>query len=446
MSTLTLPTEALVISYDSRDGLGTLRTADGVEVRFGASACTDFVPEQGMTVWLVETKPDPLGRGERAKVVNRSGRVEQDRLTQVWDEADASDARYDLEVALLDRLGLPEEPEPSDYEALSPEDRVLLAEEVMALRRTSHLFEEAFSVLAELDPSLLHPYLDELSFTHEVESLAWADAPSTALPRLLAELRTDWQSQGGDGVEPDDPVAAAALALARSGQEEALRALEAWVGALGEQDRQAALNLLRGANVVRTPVGSLVRNFTPACLEVLPKKSGPEAVLATGTLWRPIPGATCPRCGGGLVDALQLDGDGAAQGLPWPARLPTCVTCLAMGGTVHVGISRDGTVEGRGADGCSDVPSKAKPPAPRAVKLGRGRTWRTVMLSESKQRHRLGGAPSWIEFPEVKQCPGCGAPMHAAGQVADTGDLFSDSGMLYGVACEACRVVSTFSQ
>ncbi len=100
-------------------------------------------------------------------------------------------------------------------------------------------------------------------------------------------------------------------------------------------------------------------------------------------------------------------------------------------------------MEGRGADGCSSVASSAKPPAPQAVKLGRGHTWRTVMLSERRQRHRLGGAPSWTEFPEVKQCPGCGAPMHAAGQVADTGALFSDSGMLYGAAC---RVVSTFSQ
>jgi hypothetical protein len=447
MSTLALPTEAVIIAFDPRDGLGTLRTPDGTEVRFGHSACIGFMPEQGMTVWLVETKPDPLGRGERAKVVNRSGHVEKDRLTQIEEEHTESDARYELEVALLDRLGLPETPEPADYEALSHEDRVRLAEEVMALRRTSHLLDEPFSMLAELDPSLLHPYLDELSPEHDVEALAWTNAPVSALPRLMASLRTDWHAERGDGVEPGDPVAAAAVALARSGQPEALRALEAWVGALGEKkDRQGALNLLLGVNVVQTSSGTLLRNYTPACLEVLPKKKArAKAAVATGTLWNPLPGTMCLRCYSPLVDALQADGDASEHGLPWPGRLPTCFSCIARGGTVHVKLHPDGTVESVGSDKVSDVARDVKPPAPRKVKLGRGPIQRSMMLSEQEQRHRLGGAPSWSDFPEVRQCPDCREPMHAAGQAADVDAGFSDAGMLYGVACERCRVLTTFS-
>ncbi|QSQ20969.1 hypothetical protein JY651_38010 [Pyxidicoccus parkwayensis] len=446
MSTLTLPTEAVVIAYDEKDGLGTLRTSQGVEVRFGASACTDFVPEQGMSVWLVETKPDPLGRGERAKVVNRTGHVEKDRLAQIWEEHAASDACYEREVALLEALGLPGEAiEPSDYETLSPEQRVRLAEGVMELRRTSRLFEEAFTALTELDPTLLHPYLGELSHQHEVEALAWTDAPSSALAPLMDALRMDWHPQ--QYVSVKDPVAAAALALARSGRDGALRVLEAWVGALDEGARLEALTWLRRADVVPRTSGKLVRNFTPACLEVLPEEPREdEAPVARGTLWRPIPDATCMKCGNSLVDALHLDGDGAALGLPWPARLPTCLTCLSEGGTVHVELSPDGALRSMGADRTSKFPQQPTAPRTQTLDFVPGRTWRSIMMSDGERLHRLGGAPSWVEYPEAPPCPRCREPMHAVGQVRDDDCLFSDTGMLYGVACEGCRIVTTFSQ
>ncbi|MCP3136510.1 hypothetical protein [Pyxidicoccus xibeiensis] len=466
MSTLSLPTEARVIAYDAKDGLGTLRTPEGVEVRFGASACTDFTPEQGMTVWLVETKPDPLGRGERAKVVNRSGHVEQDRLTQIWDEHAAADARVDLETALLDRLDLPEQPEPSEYEALSPEDRVRLAAEVMELRRTSHLFEEAFIALVELDASLLHPYLGELSYLHEPESLAWTDAPLEAVTPLMAELHPGWHSQRehlpvGTVMphdeaqrrerEPGDPVAAAALALARSGHDDVLRALEGWLLTLDAKQQAEAVGLLSYANVVRRPSGLLVRNFTPACLEVYPEwepeeDDAPEDLVAHGALWNPIPEATCAHCGSELVDALRLDGDRAAHGLPWPARLPTCFTCISSGEEVYVKVSADGgTVRSLSVD--LHPPITQRPGLPEAQPVGfrRGRAWRSLMMSDREERHRLGGAPSWVDGPDVKPCPRCAEPMHAVGQVADTDADFSDNGMLYGVACEPCGVLCTFA-
>jgi hypothetical protein len=451
MSTLTLPADAIIIAYDPKDGLGTLRTSEGVELRFGTSACTDFVPEEGLNVWLVETKPDPLGRGERAKVVNRSGNVEKDRVAQIWDRYDALDAEHGREVALLESLGLPgEETGPSDYALLSPENRVRLAEGVMDLRRSSRLFVEGFTALTELAPTLLHPYLDELSYQDGHESLAWTDAPVSALPPLMATLRTDWQP--GKHVVLEDPVAAAALALARSGCDEALRALEAWLGALEEGVRRQALTWLRLADVVQLGSRTLARHFTRTCLEVLPAdlddEDGalPEAPVAQGTLWQPIPEVSCKKCGSALVDALQFDGDGTAYGVPWPARLPTCVTCITHGGTVNVVLSQDGTPSSMGSDRASKRRKRLEPPEPRPVDFVPGRTWRSIMMSDGERLHRLGGAPSWVHYPEAHPCPRCKEPMHAVGQVRDDESLFSDTGMLYGVACEACRIISTFAQ
>ncbi|PTL76720.1 hypothetical protein [Vitiosangium sp. GDMCC 1.1324] len=464
MSTLQLPTQAVVAAWNPRDGVGTLRTAEGIEVRFGASACTDFDPEQGMSVWLVETQPDPLGRGERAKVVNRSGQKEKDRLSQIWEEAAASDARLQLEVEVLERLGLPEQPEPEDYEALTSEERVRLAEEVMALRRSSHLFEEAFSILVEMDPTLFHPYLGELSREREPESLAWWDAPLEYVLPLAAELRPGWHSQRKrlpvgtvmshqDALReeraPGDPMAAAALALARSGRAEALRMLESWLATLETPELQEALVLLAHAGVVRRSTGKVVRSFSSTCLEVLPANASPDGVaeppVAHGTLWNPIAGASCPKCGNELVDALLLDGE-APRGVPWPARLPTCFICIVGGGRVHVEVSGIGTVRGLGTDGGYPVNRRVVPPALQRVGLGPGRTWRTIFMSKRVRHHRLGGAPTWVQGPEIHACPRCGEPMSATAQVRDTDSRFSDTGMLYGVACEPCGIVSSFSQ
>ncbi|WP_164001037.1 hypothetical protein [Pyxidicoccus caerfyrddinensis] len=375
--------------------------------------------------------------------------TEKDRLTQIWDEHAASDACYEREVALLEDLGLPgEDTEAADYQTLTPEGRVLLAEGVMELRRNSRLFEEGFTALAELDPTLLHPYLGELSHQHELESLAWTDAPPSVLAPLMAELKTDWHPRRDVSVE--DPVAAAALALARSGREGALRALEAWVGALDAGARQEALSWLRRANVVQRTSGKLVRNFTSTCLEALPEEAAEdtltEAPVARGALWRSIPDTPCTKCGSELQDALLLDGEAADCGLPWPARLPTCLTCLTAGGTVHVELSPDNTLSSLGADGTSAHSRSVEPPEYQEVEFVRGRTWRSIMMSDGERLHRLGGAPSWVEYPEAPPCPRCKEPMHAVGQVRDEEALFSDVGMLYGVACEACHIISTFSQ
>jgi hypothetical protein len=78
-----LPCKAKIIAFEGADGVGTLELDEGERVRFGASACLGFIPEVGISCWLIETKPNAIGPGVRAKTINLSGVVEPDRLTQI---------------------------------------------------------------------------------------------------------------------------------------------------------------------------------------------------------------------------------------------------------------------------------------------------------------------------------------------------------------------------
>jgi hypothetical protein len=76
-----LPCRCQIVRYDPFDRIGTLVTAEGQEIRFGASACTDFEPSPGACCWLVAATFD--GLAHRAAVVNLTGHDEPDRLSQI---------------------------------------------------------------------------------------------------------------------------------------------------------------------------------------------------------------------------------------------------------------------------------------------------------------------------------------------------------------------------
>ncbi len=88
-----LPVRATVTEYDRFDRVGVLTTDCGLEIRFGASACTDFEPAVGLGCWLVATEPDRFHGGVRAHVVNSTGQPEEDPATQAGKRFQAAEAQ-----------------------------------------------------------------------------------------------------------------------------------------------------------------------------------------------------------------------------------------------------------------------------------------------------------------------------------------------------------------
>jgi len=56
------------------------------------------------------------------------------------------------------------------------------------------------------------------------------------------------------------------------------------------------------------------------------------------------------------------------------------------------------------------------------------------------QRHKLGGAPDWLQGQAVPACPDCGEEMTFYGQLDSVGDSISlaDVGMVYVFVCFDC--------
>ncbi|HXH41565.1 MAG TPA: hypothetical protein VNN08_23255 [Thermoanaerobaculia bacterium] len=59
---------------------------------------------------------------------------------------------------------------------------------------------------------------------------------------------------------------------------------------------------------------------------------------------------------------------------------------------------------------------------------------------EAGNRHKIGGAPEWIQTPDVPVCASCSEPMSFYGQLDSVGDDFSlaDCGMVYVFVCFSC--------
>ncbi|AKF08759.1 hypothetical protein [Sandaracinus amylolyticus] len=68
MHELDEPLEATITTFDELDLVGRLRTRDGEDLRFGASACRAFAPLVGMRVFVTAIAPHALG-GRRATSV-----------------------------------------------------------------------------------------------------------------------------------------------------------------------------------------------------------------------------------------------------------------------------------------------------------------------------------------------------------------------------------------
>jgi hypothetical protein len=64
------------------------------------------------------------------------------------------------------------------------------------------------------------------------------------------------------------------------------------------------------------------------------------------------------------------------------------------------------------------------------------------------KRHKLGGAPDWIQDDDTPSCPDCAKPMTFYGQLDGIGDeiVLGDCGMIYVFFCFDCGTTQSVFQ
>jgi uncharacterized protein YwqG len=70
-----------------------------------------------------------------------------------------------------------------------------------------------------------------------------------------------------------------------------------------------------------------------------------------------------------------------------------------------------------------------------------------ALASPTTLASKVGGAPRWLQGPEIPDCARCGNPMTFFAQLRSLPDLaFGDDGCLYTFVCVGCKVTATFVQ
>lgn len=182
-----------------------------------------------------------------------------------------------------------------------------------------------------------------------------------------------------------------------------------------------------------------------------PARSGSSGSrhLVSGFTGRP-----CPKCGHPLHRLLRLDPVPAGLGISSQDR----VEFLWCPGLACAG----GWYARHGADGTpAEITVAPGPPgedlgsmedwfiAEAPVDLVRlGERWRRQdwALSNGRENlHRVGGAPTWIQYADYRDCPDCARTMRAVAQIA-VEDLWDAEGMCYLQWCDDCAVSAVVYQ
>lgn len=458
-----VPCRATIRSFVAMDGTGELVTEDGVSVRFGASACKDFQPEAGKEVWLIEFGPHPLGRGYRASVINVSGKAEKSRLDEAEEAKRLEQARRQRERELLARNQLKEEHRRywDQLTELTPEARRALAADLVKLKRESHLFEALFEHVVTVDPEAFHPFLSELDWRAEPESLAWTRAPFESVRFAEAILAGTSAVQLREQVPVGtvapaqelarrtraaaNEVGAAILALARSGAPEAVDLITRWLAESGTPAEQADEILIVAGWQMRE--GGLRRLWGHRrAHHVREAADGPGRLLESSD-------ARCPACKAPLLCLLR---DASAQVVPFP--LFTCANCVVFDiEPYYVEVSPSGEptallLQELDAD---HQPSLVRDSTPTALAVSfEPAPWEVPVDTDEFERvTRFGGWPSWVQGPvSAGACPKCAERLEFLAQIPDPeklwgGELWGgDMGMLYVFGCMGCRISATFVQ
>jgi hypothetical protein len=286
--------------------------------------------------------------------------------------------------------------------------------------------------------------------------LAWVDAPfdkvsfavdllqSAAAVQLLERVPVGTVGPAGElarrSRSPANEVGAAVLALARSGQSQAVAAIERWIGRAKMDPAELASMLVLAGWLVSE--GKLVRLWGQKDAHRLHRSAEGKVVLFASVE------APCAACRKPLVRLVP-----GAPATPLPFALFTCPRCNPFDLDPYVvEVGADGTpktllaaeVE-EGFEPSAAFEEQIEPmkvdlePAPRAV----------PDVGEFDDLARIGGVPSWVQGASTPgPCPKCERPMTFAAQLPDPPEhLWSgDTGTLYAFICEPCRVSATFIQ
>lgn len=459
-----VPCRATIRTFVVMDGVGDLITDDGVSMRFGASACKDFQPRVGMDVWLIGFGPNPLGKGYKATVLNMTGRSEKTRFEEAAQTHKREYVLKERERELLARHGLNEKCKPYWKQLIerTPDARRSLAADLVNLKHESHLFTHLFEELVTVDAESIHPFLSQLDWKTEPESLAWMRAPLESIQFAEAILSGSAALRLREGVPlgsiasghelarrtraPANDIAAAVLALARSGSSEAIARLMRWLSDSHTPVEQTNdLLLVAGWQLHDGRPRRLWGHRTALHVRKTPM-GGAHLFVPSDS--------KCPACKSNLLCLLL---DSSTQVIPFP--LFTCANCVPFDIVpYYVEVSENGTPNPLFLQEIDDdyEPSIKNDDAPTPISVGfEPAPWAVPAdIHEFEHVTRIGGWPSWIQSPEsAGTCPKCAVPMEFLAQFPDPptavwgGKIWSgDFGMLYVFGCTGCRIAAGFVQ
>lgn len=344
----------------------------------------------------------------------------------------------------------------------TPDARRALAADLVRLKRESHLFDRLFEALVTVDAESLHPFLSELDWKAEPESLAWTRAPFESIKFAEATLSKSAAVQLREQVPigtvaparelarrtraPANDVGAPVLALARSGSPDAITQLTRWLSESRTPAEQVDELLI--------VAGWQLHDGRPKQLwghrMALHIQRAPDG---RGHLFEPSK-SKCPACNSDLLCLLR---DSSTQAMPFP--LFTCANCVRFDiAPYHVEVSASGVPKATVLQELDEdyEPSIRRDTAPTSVSVAfESAPWEVAFASaprddEFEHLTRIGGSPSWVQSPQsAGACPKWAVPMEFLAQFPDPpadigGEIWY--GMLYVFGCTGCRIAASFVQ
>lgn len=204
---------------------------------------------------------------------------------------------------------------------------------------------------------------------------------------------------------------------------------------------------------VEFPAGYLAHDETPDRLGLPPSPTWhlDTPIAGSGRFGGTVAGP-CGLCGQPLH--LLIGWDVMPPDLRSPAEVVTCLSCVGWSAPVLYFAHDDAGATFLGPAIEPRTPEFPAEPLPATTVTARitPRRWRRQGWDRPQNLHRFGGSPTWVQAPEVPDCPRCDLPMDFLLQL-DSLDiaggpwwLWGSGGLLYVFSCSGCDTSATFWQ